>query len=160
MFFPWSTTYRHSAFDPRVCLLLQPVDFFGNRDLGLSIFVFQAQGLALKGNSGHTNGSVTAGGVLRLLCERRMICLPGAEEGLLVPPAALQREQNRGELACAFGHPGHSRVCGLQERGCCANPGMAETHFQLRRSLSALFSQVGKLLRNIEELSSFCPWQL
>ena len=51
MFFPQSTIYHHSV----VSLGLSPSLACGlleNGDLGLSIFVFQVQGLALKGAQG------------------------------------------------------------------------------------------------------------
>ena len=51
VFFPWSTTYRHSV-DSSDLSPSPACGLLGNRDLGLSIFVFQAQGLALKGAQG------------------------------------------------------------------------------------------------------------
>ena len=156
MFFPQSTTYRHSVdssgLSPSLaCGLLE------NGDLGLSIFVFQVQGLALKGAQG-TQMDQCRQGCARDPPVRGECDLVAMELREPFVHLLFSKGTNHSELT-AFGHPA-SRVCRLQEHGCRANPEMAETHFQLCRNLSALFSQAGKLLRNIEELPSFCPWQI
>ena len=46
VFFPWSTTYRHSV-DSSDLSPSPACGLLGNRDLGLSIFVFQAQGATI-----------------------------------------------------------------------------------------------------------------